>query len=207
MGSLERTALRRSLGRRGFRVRPGGGGGSSDPLAGVSWAWRFEADSITGLVDGDPVQTWQDSSGYGRDAAQATSTRRPAWRANVFNGRSALQFDGTDDFLLTGQSAAVSESTFWLVGDFSAPSSASYLVDGVVEGARQAVYAFSDSSLRMWSGNSGPVRKSTAQGRRSATRPPTPLGSAALAARGERPGDRPTPAQYSCRDCRPALPR
>lgn len=46
--------------------------------------------------------TWQDSSGNGRDAAQATAGSQPTFTANGVNFNPALQFDGTDDFMAIG---------------------------------------------------------------------------------------------------------
>lgn len=42
----------------------------------------------------DKVSLWEDQSGNGWDAAQATAARQPLWVANVTNGQPALRFDG-----------------------------------------------------------------------------------------------------------------
>lgn len=54
-------------------------------------AW-FAADQITGLVDGDPVATWEDSSIRGRDATQATSGFRPIYKTGILNGLPVVRF-------------------------------------------------------------------------------------------------------------------
>lgn len=57
----------------------------------------LEASSISGIPDGSPVATWPDSAGT-RDATQPTNGNQALFRVNYFNGKPALQFDGTDDF-------------------------------------------------------------------------------------------------------------
>lgn len=56
----------------------------------------LEASSISG-VEGSPIETWPDSAGS-RNATQTTSGNQALLRLNYFNGKSALQFDGNDDF-------------------------------------------------------------------------------------------------------------
>ena len=75
-------------------------------LAGLT-LW-LKSDSITGLADGDPVAGWPDASGGGRNLAQATASKRPAFRTNVVDGRPAVRFDGVDDFLATANLAGSS---------------------------------------------------------------------------------------------------
>jgi hypothetical protein len=54
-------------------------------------------------TDGTALQTWPDRSGNGKDATQATSTKRPLVKtgANGMNGNTVVLFDGTDDALLS----------------------------------------------------------------------------------------------------------
>lgn len=70
----------------------------------------FDADAITGLVDGDPVQTWSDGSGNDRHATQATAAARPVYKTAMVNGLPAVRFDGVDDNLAT---PAFAQSTVW----------------------------------------------------------------------------------------------
>jgi hypothetical protein len=78
-------------------------------------------DATTGLFDatsgGSAVTTnassvarWEDQSGNGRHATQATSGYRATLRTSVQNSRNIIRFDGTDDFY-TGLSAALLNST------------------------------------------------------------------------------------------------
>jgi hypothetical protein len=68
-----------------------------DDVSGLA-LW-LKADSLT-LSDTDPVSTWADSSGNGRDATQ-TLTKRPLYRTNQKHGLPGVVFDGTDDCLVT----------------------------------------------------------------------------------------------------------
>ena len=58
----------------------------------------------TAAVAGDPltaaVAIWQDQSGNGNDATQTTVMSQPHLTADAINGRTALTFDGMDDWLL-----------------------------------------------------------------------------------------------------------
>jgi hypothetical protein len=65
----------------------------------------FDPKSITGLalwLDGaslasGSVATWSDKSGNGRDATQTTPNNQPT--TTTMNGRNAVLFDGSNDFL------------------------------------------------------------------------------------------------------------
>jgi hypothetical protein len=65
----------------------------------------LKADAITGLNDGDPVVTWPDSSGNGRDATQGAAGNRPTYETAVLNGKPVVRFDATDDRLATASIA------------------------------------------------------------------------------------------------------
>ncbi len=65
------------------------------PLS-LSPAVWLKADTLA-LADGDPVGTWADQSGNGRDLVQATSAAKPMFKTAVLNGRPAVLFDGVDD--------------------------------------------------------------------------------------------------------------
>jgi hypothetical protein len=63
----------------------------------------FDATSGGSLVAADGVVArWEDKSGNGRHATQATSGSRPIRKSNQTNGLDAILFDGTNDFLSLG---------------------------------------------------------------------------------------------------------
>lgn len=65
-------------------------------LAGLK-LW-LDADQITGLVDADPVTTWEDQSGRGNDVT-GTGTTRPTYQTGELNSLPVVRFDGSDDVL------------------------------------------------------------------------------------------------------------
>lgn len=70
----------------------------------------LKADAIT-AVDGDPIATWPDSSGFAKDATQATAAKRPLYKATGVNGKPAVWFDGTDDWLGSAQECNTKPTT------------------------------------------------------------------------------------------------
>lgn len=58
----------------------------------------LKADAITGLNDGDAIDTWTDSSANGNNAT-GTTTTRPIYKTNIVNSKPVVRFDGTDDKL------------------------------------------------------------------------------------------------------------
>lgn len=74
------------------------------PAGAVLW---FDASKITGLNDGDAVGTWNDSSGNGYDATQATADNKPIYKTNIINGYPVVRFDGSNDVLTISGSASV----------------------------------------------------------------------------------------------------
>jgi len=63
------------------------------------YGW-FKPESLaSSYANGDPISSWADSSGNGRDLSQATSANQPLALANAVNGHMAADFDGINDFL------------------------------------------------------------------------------------------------------------
>jgi uncharacterized repeat protein (TIGR01451 family) len=56
----------------------------------------LDASTIT-TNDGVALAQWDDLSGNGRHATQATTNNRPVFATNAVNGLPAIRFDGTDD--------------------------------------------------------------------------------------------------------------
>src|SRR6185369_7987654 len=53
--------------------------------------------------NGAAIATWPDLSGAGHHAIQNATADRPVYQVNGLNGRAAVRFDGSDDYLsLTG---------------------------------------------------------------------------------------------------------
>jgi len=62
-----------------------------------------KADQIPALVDGDPISTWSDQSGNGRDLT-ATGVPRPTYNTAIVNGKPIARFDGVTN-VMTGSSS------------------------------------------------------------------------------------------------------
>jgi len=61
-------------------------------------AWYKPETLAASYANGDPIDTWADSSGNGYDLT-GTTTTRPLAAASAINGYMAADFDGTDDIL------------------------------------------------------------------------------------------------------------
>ena len=53
----------------------------------------YKADAITGLSDGDAVDSWVDSSGNGNTLTQSTSGAKPSYETNEVNSLPVVRFD------------------------------------------------------------------------------------------------------------------
>ncbi|HXG12260.1 MAG TPA: hypothetical protein VNK04_21070 [Gemmataceae bacterium] len=114
-----------------------------DQIAGLK-LW-LQATAITGLVDGDPITTWEDSSDQNNDATQAVATAQPTYQSNEVNGLPVVRFDGADDYLvlpatldLTGartvfvvfRAAIISATAVFLYGCNAGSENADFLAAG-----------------------------------------------------------------------------
>lgn len=68
--------------------------------------------------NGQPVSTWADQSGNGIDFSQSTSGKKPIFRTNRINGKPAVEFDGSDDFLSSSSVRLGARLTIIAVGNF-----------------------------------------------------------------------------------------
>lgn len=78
----------------------------------------LKADQITGLIDNDPVSTWEDQSGNSLDVTGAGATR-PLYRANIINGLPIVRFDGVDDFMTRAPGAILEPVNYSIFSVFS----------------------------------------------------------------------------------------
>lgn len=58
-------------------------------------------DCASGSLPSDSasIGCWKDKSGYANNATQGTSASQPVFLANIQNGKPAIRFDGTNDYL------------------------------------------------------------------------------------------------------------
>ncbi len=73
---------------------PGGVGSQS-----TNMLW-LKSDSITGLSNGDSVETWRDISGNANHLTQSTGTFQPVYVTNLQNGFAGLRFQTTNNRLV-----------------------------------------------------------------------------------------------------------
>jgi hypothetical protein len=129
-------------------------------------------DTITGLVDGDPVSTWTDQSTAAINAT-ATSTTRPIYKTSILNGKAIVRFDGSNDTMplasqpLTGASAGTffgvakldtdppgtTTTTGPILGDFGNDTGA----DSVFPWTDGSIYDAWGSTVRKSAGNPTPA--------------------------------------------------
>jgi hypothetical protein len=91
----------------------GGGGFAPTQLSGlVLWlkagvgTYQDTGFSTPAVADGDPVGGWQDQSGQGHHATQATAAAKGTLKPSIKNGKSVVHFDGVDDYLAATFGAA-----------------------------------------------------------------------------------------------------
>jgi hypothetical protein len=89
-------------------------------LIGLAGWWdAANAGSLT--LNSGEVSQWRDLSGNGRHAAQATAMNQPTYTAAARNGRNAIQFNGSSDFLRgPWQITLTAQTTFAVVAMSSA---------------------------------------------------------------------------------------
>jgi hypothetical protein len=73
--------------------------------------WQNSARSTPAVADGDPVGAWDDLSGLGNNALQATAGSRPLLKLAIQNGRPVIRYDGINDFLAAVSNAGLSPTT------------------------------------------------------------------------------------------------
>jgi hypothetical protein len=113
--------------------------GAFDPLS-IPWHSAFWAEDPgwTNPGDGNPVTTWDDATGNGRSATQATATKRPLFRAaaSVLNNQPSLEFDLTD-WLAQSAFTSVATGTVVIVGAAASAAGGVFpFCDGITSGNR-----------------------------------------------------------------------
>lgn len=79
--------------------------------------WLDAEDSASITLNGSAVSQWNDKSGNGRNATQATAASQPAYSASGLNNKPAVSFDGINDVLLHD---AISLKTIYAVAKTTA---------------------------------------------------------------------------------------
>ena len=80
--------------------------------------WFDAADASTITLNGSNVNQWNDKSGNGRHATQATAANQPQYTTAGLNGKNVVTFDGNDYFSLSNDIVS-SPSTIVVVFKFN----------------------------------------------------------------------------------------
>jgi hypothetical protein len=75
----------------------------------------LRADSISGAVNGAPLEVWPDLSGNARNGTQSNAARRPVWVAPTGAAPAAVRFDGADDQMLLPNNPFAAAAGDWTV--------------------------------------------------------------------------------------------
>jgi hypothetical protein len=92
--------------------------------------YQDAAKTTPATLDDDPVGAWEDQSGNGEDATQATASKRPLLKLAIVNGQSVIRFDGTDDTLKSGTFTTIQPQVIILVFKQVSWTSGRYVFDG-----------------------------------------------------------------------------
>lgn len=115
------------------------------------YAWYKSESLSSAYADGDPIDSWSDSSGNGRDISN-TLTARPTALANAFGTYMAADFDGVNDYL---ESASYTQS-----GDIVV----TLVVRFDVLKSYHGIYGFDANSPPTWNAGSPNTQWNTALG-------------------------------------------
>lgn len=86
--------------------------------------WLDAADAATITLNGSSVSQWNDKSGNGRHATQATASQQPTYLSAAVNSKNAISFDGSNDRLFRVGSFTVSSYSCFVISTPTAASSA-----------------------------------------------------------------------------------
>lgn len=112
----------------------------------------------TEAVHLDGVRQWNDASGNGKHALQATAANRPQLFKNAANGMPALRFTKTEnDRMVSTALSSAGRASVWIVARYSSLPSSN---PGLLQGSSTGNALASDPALKhlgMWVSSSGSV--------------------------------------------------
>lgn len=95
---------------------------TAPPVAGYSiWLpsdgrkWQDAARTIPATADGASVASWEDYSGNGNHAVQATAAAQPILKTALLNSQNVVRYDGVNDSLTAPYVSGVTGTTFIVV--------------------------------------------------------------------------------------------
>lgn len=130
--------------------------GVFSPLS-IAWHTAFWAGdpNWTPPGDGMPVPQWDDASGNGRHATQATVLSQPVWNAATvaFNNRPTIQGDANDSLSTAAFTTLAQPNTLVVIGSTLQTSGNRAFVDGITGTARHFIYRTSGSAFNAFAGS------------------------------------------------------
>lgn len=109
--------------------------------------WQDSARTVPATANNDPVGAWDDASGNGNHALQATAGNRPLLSSSFLNGKPGIAFDGSNDMLK--RTGVVGGPLAQPVTFFFAGKNASTAVQQMVAFAGLAFYVGNSSTWRI----------------------------------------------------------
>lgn len=91
----------------------------SDDLTDLNTCTHGAGPGLVLAGDGNRVAQWDDQSGNGNDAAQATGADQPLFKTAITNSLPVLRFDGSDDHIATSLAATVTSTEFLVAAKLS----------------------------------------------------------------------------------------
>ena len=130
------------------------------PLSLSPLLWLDASDTTTITSSSGSVSQWNDKSGNGRHATQATSTYQPTTGANTKNGLTIIDFNGTSAFMTTS-SFTVPQPATWFVALNAADKNNYYIFDGITTRQAAGRNLVSSSGLDLFAGGVNCVASQT----------------------------------------------
>jgi len=88
----------------------------------ISSLYTTDVGSTNAVNSGDAVGRWEDLSGQGKHATQATSTKRGTYNPTGCGGKPGVTFDGVDDVLSTANVSMFNGAIYMVVKRLSSVS-------------------------------------------------------------------------------------
>lgn len=126
-----------------------------DPLTLSPVAW-YRPESLVALADGDPVATWPDSSGNGRDMTQASAGAKPTYKTGIVNGLAVVRFDQVADYMEVAFSLNQPSQVFIVSqGRGAVNSGFTSMIDSPTRNGLR-IYKADANTIKMYAGAFGP---------------------------------------------------
>jgi hypothetical protein len=113
--------------------------------------FRLDASTILGLEHNDLVESWEDISSNTNDVSQNLQNKRPKYHINALNGRPAVYFNGTINYLKNDDLNIEQSFTVFVVAQSEDSLNDAYLLDSNIEDNVSLGYS-DDNQYLMWAG-------------------------------------------------------